>query len=328
MSVFSTPKPATMDGDSSPTGRRPASTSGPRGTPEHSNRSEFPLGPKKVSRLLLHAALLLVSLLTRPAAGEALPRGDVFNPLFADPKEIRTSVDYVWTSSAQTKTALILVGVGDHLGLIRWRGAHTGETWQLGVTGGIFAQFNMHTFSDDLMNADYLVGLPLSWRLNGTSARFRIYHQSSHLGDEFLLDHKVTRVNLSYESSELVLSQEIGAWRLYTGGEWLFARYPPDLKPWVSHSGLEYRAPLGFLHLAAGRRAQWVLGVDTKTTQEHGVNTGFDFKTGVEYGPIAGSNRAGRSWSFTAEFYTGRLPFSQYFEDKITSIGLGCQLGL
>jgi hypothetical protein len=51
----------------------------------------------------------------------------------------------------------------------------------------VFAQFDLDSTSDDLLNADYVVGLPLTFRRAGFSARGRFYHQSSHLGDELLL---------------------------------------------------------------------------------------------------------------------------------------------
>ncbi len=51
---------------------------------------------------------------------------------------------------------------------------------------GVF-QFDLSAPSSDLINTDYVVGVPLSWRSGGWSTRVRLYHQSSHLGDEFLL---------------------------------------------------------------------------------------------------------------------------------------------
>jgi hypothetical protein len=38
--------------------------------------------------------------------------------------------------------------------------------------------------------------------------RRRVLHQSSHLGDEFLLRNRTTRINLSYEALDLLLSYE------------------------------------------------------------------------------------------------------------------------
>jgi hypothetical protein len=71
-----------------------------------------------------------------------------------------------------------------------------------------------------------------------------VYHQSSHLGDELLLrgESEIERENLSFDSAELILSQELGFLRLYAGGEYLFNRRPSTLDDWVAHAGAEARA--------------------------------------------------------------------------------------
>lgn len=284
---------------------------------------------RTISRGSLFLILFAFLALPRPARpGVLIPRGDVFTPLFADPKEIRTTVNLLWVSSKGRDATLGLVGFGDHWGIFRWRGPRPNEGWQIGITGGVFAQFDMRAISMDLINADYLVGFPVSWRANRTSARFRVFHQSSHLGDEFLLNQRPERVNLSYEAFELIVSQEIGLWRFYGGGEWLFHRKPDEMKPLVSHLGLEYRAPLSFFRNAQGRAVRWVAALDAKTTQEHAVVTGWDLKTGFEFGPRDESDLKSRPWSLTLEYYNGPSPYSQYFYEKIVYGGIGFQLGL
>ena len=203
---------------------------------------------------------------------------------------------------------------------------HLNEGWQFGVAGGVFSQFDMHTYSKDLLNADYLVGFPLSWRLNGTSTRFRIYHQSSHLGDEFLINQHPARVNLNWEAAELIASQDLGHLRLYGGGEWLFARYPTELKPLVAHAGLEYHIPLGKFRHFPERGAQWVLGLDAKNTQEHAGSTGLSIVTGVAFGPVLDSDNKTRRWSLTIEHYHGPSPYSQYFYENVTYNGFRFQI--
>ena len=61
------------------------------------------------------------------------------------------------------------------------------DAWQLSISGAVFAQFNLDASSMDLINADYIIGFPLSYRNGSWSARARLFHQSSHLGDDFLL---------------------------------------------------------------------------------------------------------------------------------------------
>lgn len=69
----------------------------------------------------------------------------------------------------------------------------------------------MDASSDDLLNSDYLVGFPLSFRFGKFTGRFWFFHQSSHLGDELLLSGNAPeRINLSIEAVDLELAYDIG----------------------------------------------------------------------------------------------------------------------
>ncbi len=73
----------------------------------------------------------------------------------------------------------------------------------------------------DLVNADYTVGLLASYRTGRLSGFLRLCHQSSHLGDEFILNSQtpVSRVNLSFEEVDLKLSYDVASWfRIYGSG--------------------------------------------------------------------------------------------------------------
>jgi len=145
------------------------------------------------------------------------PQDQIFCPLIADPKQprsfaslLRGTFPSVERPSGKGAT-VASVGLGDYFGLVRWGGPRAGEGLQLDVVGAIFAQFDLDAPSNDLINADYIIGVPLTFRRSGFSILARIYHQSSHLGDEFLLrTSEIQRENLSFESLELLASQEIG----------------------------------------------------------------------------------------------------------------------
>ncbi len=123
------------------------------------------------------------------------------------------------------------VGLGQVFGLYRWPGKQNGDGWQLNFFGAAFSQFNMDASSDDLLNTDYLVGIPLTFRYGSLSGRMRLFHQSSHLGDEFILGGtSPNRVNLSVEVLDIILAKDIGNWRLYGGGATILRHDPDDLK--------------------------------------------------------------------------------------------------
>jgi hypothetical protein len=119
--------------------------------------------------------------------------------------------------------------------------------WQIGVDAAVFAIFDLDAPSSDLVNADYWLGLPLSYRKNSFSTMLRLYHQSSHLGDEFLLRNRVDRVNVSYEGVDLRLSYDLfkKIVRLYAGGGYILRREPDDLERLSAQGGVEDPFPLG-----------------------------------------------------------------------------------
>ena len=81
---------------------------------------------------------------------------------------------------------------------------------EFGIQAGVFAIFDLDAESLDLINADYLIGIPLVFRKGNFSNMTRIFHQSSHLGDEFLLRGRAEkRVNLSYEAGNSIFSYNL-----------------------------------------------------------------------------------------------------------------------
>ena len=256
------------------------------------------------------------------------PQDQIFCPLLADPKEPRTFVSFLrgtfrsLDDPAGKGTNIGSVGLGDTFGLLRWGGPSQGEGVQLDVMGSIFAQFDLGTESNDLINADYIVGVPLTFRRSGFSTRVRLYHQSSHLGDEYLLrGEAIERENLSFESVDFLLSQEMGPLRVYAGGERVFRREPDTVAAKLFHGGAELRT---------GRAGpfQMVGGVDLKTTEQHDWSTAISGRVGLEWVRSGPSDHPGRLVTLMLEMYEGPSPYGQFFQDDISYVGVGLHFGL
>ena len=134
----------------------------------------------------------------------AFPDNDVFRLLVADLKQPRFFATFQAVrvrnpapdQNIGSSVNVGSVGFGENFGLLGRRNGCDG--WQIGILAGVFAQFNLDSSSEDLLNADYVVGIPWSWRSGLISTRVRLYHQSSHLGDEFLLGNPgISPVNLA-----------------------------------------------------------------------------------------------------------------------------------
>jgi len=247
------------------------------------------------------------------------PTGDLFSPLIADPKQAQffVSIDY-FDTTAETYT-MASVGFGENFGLVRYLGGRVGNGLQLSVQGALFAQFNLETPSADLINADYTIGLPLSYRYGSNSLRLRFYHQSSHLGDELLQQETPPeRINLSFEALELIYSFDWRNWRAYGGGEYLVHKEPADLKPASLHLGLEYRGKETLLW-----NGRPIGGIDLKSLEEHNWARDISVKLGLEFGhPNPGQRRL----RLIAEWYQGYDPRGQFYHNKVQYLGLGTSL--
>jgi hypothetical protein len=257
-----------------------------------------------------------------------LPRGDVFCPLIADPKATRSFAAYQRGNETDFATDIAAVGIADQFPFFRAIAGRSGSGIQLGLAGAVFAQFDLDSSSYDLLNADYLIGLPLTFRAGPFSGRARYYHQSSHLGDEFLLrPNPPKRRNLSFESAELLLSLDISALRVYGGGEYFVRRDPVDLPQRLWHGGAELRPPT-LMRFGTLTTMRLVVAGDAKVVCDTTTRTGVSVRAGFEFARPNELEVGSRRWSVLAEYYDGPSPFGQFFRTKVRLTGIGVHFTL
>lgn len=257
-----------------------------------------------------------------------LPRGDVFCPLIADPKATRSFAAYQRGNETDLATDIAAVGIADQFPFLRVAAGRAGNGIQLGVAGAVFAQFDVGSPSYDLLNADYLIGLPLTFRFGPISGRVRPYHQSSHLGDEFLLrPNPPKRVNLSFESVEGLLSIDVFALRVYGGGESFVRRDPIDLPQRLWHGGAELR-PRALVDFGPLAVVRLVAAADVKVVNDTTERTGLSVRAGFEFARPHEAEVGSRRWSLLAEYYNGPSPYGQFHRQEVRLTGIGLHFTL
>jgi hypothetical protein len=259
-----------------------------------------------------------------------LPRGDVFCPLLADPKGQRSFVSYL-RETGEESLDIGSVGISDALGLFRVGGSAPGNGFQVSLAGSVFAQFDLEISSYDLINADYVIGLPITMRAGGFSARLRLYHQSSHIGDEYLLredNPDFERENLSYESAEAIISFDRAAFRIYGGGEYLLRRDPPDLERSVLHGGIELRPGRRLVSFGSVAGVRFVAAGDVKASEQQDWKPTISLRTGFEFDRPRDTEPPGRRWGLLFEFYDGPSPYGQFFRRDVRQYGAGIHFTL
>ncbi|MEN6367785.1 MAG: DUF1207 domain-containing protein [Thermoguttaceae bacterium] len=171
---------------------------------------------------------------------QLLPDGVIYPSYLAGPKESRFAA--VFNHDAHFGWMLDLEA-GARVGLLRYgteAGTPRPDGWELDLEGAAFPRLDLD-HDEDLISADFRVGVPLTFGAGPFQANLAAYHLSSHLGDEFMLRFpEYPRIN--YSRNALVLG---GSYyltddlRLYAEAEWAFYT-DGGTKPWEFQFGLDY----------------------------------------------------------------------------------------
>lgn len=243
----------------------------------------------------------------RQDAVEVLPTEQAFKPLVADPREARFGIRFQHHQLAGDSFFAADVALGGYLGLAS--GGRRQQEWELGIQGGVFALFNLDEDSRDLVNTDYWIGLPLSFRRDAWSFRTRFYHQSSHLGDEYILRYRPQRRNISYEALDFMAAHQWDQLRIFGGGGYV-VHSVQDQDPWQVMYGAEYRRPktLGRLNL--------LLASFFKHTEDQSWSLKQSYRLGLTMG------RGEREIGVLLAYYSGNSPDGQFYEADLEYAGL------
>ena len=250
---------------------------------------------------------------------EPFPGPSVFRPLLADPRWPHFSAAYHYYIGDSTLKHAATVSFGESFSLVRFH-VNSHAAVDIGIHAGVFAIFDLASDSFDLLNADYLVGLPIAYRNGKFTALLRGFHQSSHLGDEFVLRHSVPkRVNLSYEMLDVLASYDWGCgFRTYAGAGYI-VRNEPHLDPLSTQGGIEWIAAKGCSLPRFTLRP--IVAFDVKHHQEGGWAGDYSPRIGVQL-----SNGTSRSFQLLLEYFHGKSPNGQFYVNNIEYLGIGAHL--
>jgi len=240
----------------------------------------------------------------------------LFEPLIADPRWPHFSMSYQYYTHDSEFGNIFAASFGETLPLYTDE-APFGGKWQVAIQAAGFIVHDLDTASWDLINEDYFGGVSLFYRRDAVSGLFGIYHNSSHVGDEFLLHNDVDRVNFSYEATQLKLSYDISEpFRVYVGTDYLFSPDPKELKRWVTQYGFEFNSPNTYLK----GLFRPVAGADFKNRQENHWHSEVSLRAGLQ---MEVTRSMLHRIQFMLEYYNGNSPNGQFHDNLIEFIGLG-----
>jgi hypothetical protein len=253
-----------------------------------------------------------------PEVNVLLPRDLLFKSLLADPRWPHFSASYQQYMQDDQLEGVGSATFGETFSFYRFGGPWTSQM-EVGLQAGVFSIFDMNSESNDLVNADYFVAVPLSFKKENFSAMARVFHQSSHLGDEYLLSGQSgERVNLSYEGVDLLLSFHLPlGFRVYGGGGYLFNRDPDDLEPGIAQTALEFRSPEAWW----GGAIRPVAAIDLQSHEENDWDANVSVRAGFQ---LENPDFFSRKLLILLEYYNGSSPNGQFYaRDNVEHIGLG-----
>lgn len=240
------------------------------------------------------------------------PAHEIFAPLQADPTELQFEFGFGFPVAQQ---GIAQVNAGDYLGIYRWALGNAGAL-QLNIGGAVNSRFDA-TPAHDLQVIDYYGNVPLDLRIGPFSSRSMFYHDSSHLGDDYLREKDIEDENNSWNAlREIASVQAAKALRLYGGYSWALNTKPD----WSGRQAVQGGAEIyfntsehGFWHpyWANDIQAWQRSNNDVTWVSQLGVRAGDEFSRG-------------RGISYFIQFKTGPRYEGQFYPDHETlwSVGL------
>jgi len=254
---------------------------------------------------------------------EFLPKGHLFEPILLDPLEAQTYGSVLpayYTDGSKYKGSIVPFAFGFAKPFYR-RTTSPGRAEELVLDLASFTQFEAFYDADkgrqrrQIVNNDYKVSILYNIRRGEHTYRIRVYHISSHLGDDYIYRNRLTAPtpnSVNYEQLDFTYSRTVADWRLY-GGAGIVLRKQEERKLLSAQLGAFYKKPSEHI-------ARLVGGVDVKFWQETAFRPGIHGGIGVEVG------RTQNNLTFLLEGYSGFRPYSQFEQQQTSWIGVGVYL--
>ena len=245
-----------------------------------------------------------------------MPHGLLFNPLHADLRWPRFSAAYRSFSTGLNVSEGFAGNFGETFSIYRNKALFGGE-WELGVQAGVFSLLDFGQQSIDLVNADYRVGVVSSYRANAWSGFVRLLHQSSHLGDEFILNNpQVTRINLSFEELDMKIAYDAASWLRVYGGGGVVLRREPKIGRGTTQWGIEVTSPFTLLE---GRVRPVAYG-DFQANERANWSVSRSLMAGLQ---LENARIGDRRLQLLFEYYFGPSPDGQFYTRMVEWYGVG-----
>jgi hypothetical protein len=250
------------------------------------------------------------------------PDKRVFPVMFLDPLECQVMGGTYFLNRKNEQLSLYsTVNLGFSRPVIAKYGKEI--SWELNFGAAAFSQFDLVKRDDDsylagLMNTDFKLSCDYSLQKKNNLFRIRIFHISSHLGDDYVQRNPDTLTNdksVNFEQADLTYLFRHDADFLYAGAGLIY-------NPYVYRERLSFQAG-GVFNFEKSKPVNPFAGIDLKLLAENDFVP--DIRTAIGICFRRRSKALLRIW---AEYYSGQLPYSTIDYGRVNWFGMALMIDI
>lgn len=241
---------------------------------------------------------------------------------FIDPLECQTSGgSYFLFREGQSTSLYSSVNLGFKVPV--FAGHSKSLSWEINFGAATFTQFDLLKRNDGsylagLLNNDYKMAGDIVLKKSDQALRFRLFHISSHPGDDYMLRHNDTIPNdksQNYEQADLTYMHYFESAYCYVGAGEVYT-------PYVFRKRLSFQGG-GLINFRTSRKLGLFAGSDIKSLAENEFIPDIRCAFGIS---LNGKDETLlRLW---LDYYSGQLPYSTLDYGRVNWIGLGLKINI
>lgn len=250
------------------------------------------------------------------------PVSRLYSPIFLDPLECHTGGgSYFLFRKNEDLSLYSNVTLGFQKPVIAKHGNYL--SWEASMGVAVFSQFDLIKRDDGsylagLLNNDYKLSGELTFRKNSNILRLKIFHVSSHLGDDYLLrtsDSLPNDKSVNYEQADLT-------WIFSKGNNYFYAGVGEIYTKYVFRKRFSMQLG-GYVNLAEMKSMDIFTSVNSKLFAENDFYPDIRLAAGMAI--KKGKESFIRIW---AEYFSGNLPYSTLNYGMVRWAGLAMAINL
>jgi hypothetical protein len=190
----------------------------------------------------------------------------------------------------------------------------------LGIGSQVYGRFSLSDSKSALISNDWVAGLNTTAFLGSWALTLELYHESSHLGDEYGDHFQVSRLDWTREVLTGWATYGSGRWR-FTGGASYVLQDELRLPRAAGSLGIDFR---GSRHRLAGSEMRPLLGLFTEADAANDWRLSTSAKAGV----ALSAGTQGREIGFAIIGHNGLSTQRQFFRNTSRYLGLEVRFDL